>query len=158
MFVVGDPASILRKQNYERYRCHESAKSVSRPAMSEVCAKLILSMSAIINDGALRKLPQLTCNHNFIAPECLVYLFFCLFIIIYLSVCCNFLLYLACQCDPQGSVSSQCDVRGGQCPCRPNITGRRCDRCAPGSYGFGPAGCKREIYTFQKHIFPQIKN
>lgn len=58
MFVVGDPASILRKQSYERYRCHESAKSVSRPAMSEVCAKLILSMSAIINDGALRELPD----------------------------------------------------------------------------------------------------
>lgn len=58
MFVVGDPASILRKQMYERYRCHESAKSVSRPAMSEVCAKLIFSMSAIINDGALRELPH----------------------------------------------------------------------------------------------------
>lgn len=58
MFVEGDSASILRKQMYERYRCHESAKSVSRPAMSDVCAKLIISMSAIINNGALRELPN----------------------------------------------------------------------------------------------------
>ncbi|TSM04853.1 Laminin subunit beta-2 [Bagarius yarrelli] len=101
MFVVGDPASNLRKQSYERYHCHESANSVSRPAMGDVCAKLLLSMSAIINNGAL-----------------------------------------PCQCDPQGSVSSQCEVRGGQCLCRPNVIGRRCDRCAPGSFGFGPAGCK----------------
>uniref|UniRef100_A0A673LPH3 Laminin subunit beta-2-like n=1 Tax=Sinocyclocheilus rhinocerous TaxID=307959 RepID=A0A673LPH3_9TELE len=101
MFTAGDPASIARKQSYERYRCHETAKSVSRPQMSEVCAKLITSMSALINDGAL-----------------------------------------PCECDPQGSLSSECDVRGGQCRCRPNISGRRCDKCAPGAYGFGPSGCK----------------
>ncbi|XP_036388828.1 laminin subunit beta-2 isoform X2 [Megalops cyprinoides] len=101
MFIAGDPASIARKQSYERYRCHEGAKAVSRPQLSDVCAKLITSMSAIINDGAL-----------------------------------------ACQCDPQGSVSSECDPRGGQCRCKPNVIGRRCDRCAPGTYGFGPAGCK----------------
>lgn len=79
MFVVGDPASVLRKQSYERYHCHESAKSVSRPAMSDVCAKLILSMSAIINDGSLRKLPyyqegkskamELLCDHNSVVSE-----------------------------------------------------------------------------------------
>ncbi|KAG7265988.1 hypothetical protein CRUP_012648 [Coryphaenoides rupestris] len=48
----------------------------------------------------------------------------------------------SCRCDPQGSVSSLCDVRGGQCRCRPNVIGRRCDQCAPGTYGFGPSGCK----------------
>ncbi|XP_026097959.1 laminin subunit beta-2 isoform X1 [Carassius auratus] len=101
MFTAGDPASVARKQSYERYRCHETAKSVSRPQMSEVCAKLITSMSALINDGAL-----------------------------------------PCECDPQGSLISECDVRGGQCRCRPNISGRRCDKCAPGAYGFGPSGCK----------------
>uniref|UniRef100_A0A6Q2YJC7 Laminin, beta 2 (laminin S) n=1 Tax=Esox lucius TaxID=8010 RepID=A0A6Q2YJC7_ESOLU len=52
------------------------------------------------------------------------------------------LFFPACQCDPQGSVSSVCDIRGGQCRCRPNIIGRRCDKCGPGTYGFGPAGCK----------------
>lgn len=53
----------------------------------------------------------------------------------------------ACDCDPQGSVSSLCDVRGGQCRCRPNVIGRRCDQCAPGTYGFGPSGCIGEIFT-----------
>ncbi|XP_031421826.1 laminin subunit beta-2 isoform X1 [Clupea harengus] len=101
MFIAGDPASIARKQSYERYRCHDTGKGVTRPQISDVCAKLITSMSAIINDGAL-----------------------------------------PCQCDLQGSVNFECDSRGGQCRCRPNVIGRRCDQCAPGTYGFGPSGCK----------------
>ncbi|CAK9295411.1 unnamed protein product [Gordionus sp. m RMFG-2023] len=46
-----------------------------------------------------------------------------------------------CHCDPTGSVSSVCDISGGQCRCKPNVISRRCDACAPGTYGFGPAGC-----------------
>uniref|UniRef100_A0A8I3WIT0 Laminin subunit beta-1 n=1 Tax=Callithrix jacchus TaxID=9483 RepID=A0A8I3WIT0_CALJA len=49
---------------------------------------------------------------------------------------------LACECDPQGSLSSVCDPNGGQCQCRPNVVGRTCNRCAPGTFGFGPSGCK----------------
>uniref|UniRef100_A0A674IU84 Laminin subunit beta 1 n=1 Tax=Terrapene triunguis TaxID=2587831 RepID=A0A674IU84_9SAUR len=49
---------------------------------------------------------------------------------------------LSCQCNPQGSLSSVCDSNGGQCQCRPNVVGRRCDRCTPGTFGFGPNGCK----------------
>uniref|UniRef100_A0A673UBS2 Laminin subunit beta-1 n=1 Tax=Suricata suricatta TaxID=37032 RepID=A0A673UBS2_SURSU len=49
---------------------------------------------------------------------------------------------LACECDPQGSLSSVCNPSGGQCECRPNVVGRTCDRCAPGTFGFGPSGCK----------------
>ncbi|KAM4571448.1 laminin subunit beta-2 [Fundulus diaphanus] len=100
MFTLGDLPSNVRKQTFERYRCHEGARSVIRSHISDTCAKLISSMSAIINDGAL-----------------------------------------ACNCDPQGSISSLCDIRGGQCRCRPNIIGRRCDKCAPGTYGLGPSGC-----------------
>ncbi|XP_054633682.1 laminin subunit beta-2 isoform X1 [Dunckerocampus dactyliophorus] len=100
MFNAGDLASNTRKQTYERYRCHEGAKSVTRPSMSDTCAKLITSMSAVINDGAL-----------------------------------------PCNCHPQGSISSVCDVRGGQCRCRPNVIGQRCEQCAFGTYGFGPSGC-----------------
>ncbi|XP_059572078.1 laminin subunit beta-2 isoform X2 [Alligator mississippiensis] len=48
---------------------------------------------------------------------------------------------LRCQCDPQGSTSSVCQPLGGQCPCKPHVAGRRCDRCVPGTHGFGPAGC-----------------
>ncbi|XP_070559223.1 laminin subunit beta-1-like [Ptychodera flava] len=48
---------------------------------------------------------------------------------------------LPCDCDGTGSVSSVCSAIGGQCQCKPNVIGRRCDRCAPGTYGFGPQGC-----------------
>ncbi|KAG7265986.1 hypothetical protein CRUP_012646, partial [Coryphaenoides rupestris] len=48
---------------------------------------------------------------------------------------------LPCQCDPQGSLSAECDKVGGQCLCKPNVIGRRCDQCAPGTYGFGTQGC-----------------
>ncbi|XP_077371311.1 laminin subunit beta-1 isoform X3 [Festucalex cinctus] len=48
---------------------------------------------------------------------------------------------LPCQCDLQGSLSSECDRVGGQCHCKPNVMGRRCDQCAPGTYGFGANGC-----------------
>ncbi|CAG9828598.1 unnamed protein product [Diabrotica balteata] len=48
----------------------------------------------------------------------------------------------SCQCDPHGSVSKLCDRNGGFCTCRPNVVGRRCDRCAPGTFGFSPEGCK----------------
>lgn len=46
-----------------------------------------------------------------------------------------------CQCDPTGSYSGICDSLGGQCQCKPHVVGRRCDQCAPGTYGFGPEGC-----------------
>ena len=64
----------------------------------------------------------------------------------------------ACECDPQGSLSSVCDPNGGQCQCRPNVVGRRCDRCAPGTFGFGPSGCKRKLirrtvtYSFTSEV------
>ncbi|KAJ8913194.1 hypothetical protein NQ315_009031 [Exocentrus adspersus] len=47
-----------------------------------------------------------------------------------------------CLCDPTGSVSKLCDPNGGFCTCKPNVVGRRCERCAPGTYNFGPEGCK----------------
>ncbi|XP_074646812.1 laminin subunit beta-1-like [Tubulanus polymorphus] len=46
-----------------------------------------------------------------------------------------------CDCDPMGSTSNECNTLGGQCQCKPNVIGRRCDQCAPGTYGFGPNGC-----------------
>uniref|UniRef100_UPI00398F4E43 laminin subunit beta-2 isoform X1 n=1 Tax=Pristiophorus japonicus TaxID=55135 RepID=UPI00398F4E43 len=101
MFIAGDAASIRRKETFERYRCHGNSLTVIKPTMTEICAKLISSMSAIIHNGAL-----------------------------------------PCQCDPQGSLSSECEPNGGQCRCKSRVIGRRCQQCAPGTYGFGPTGCK----------------
>ncbi len=40
----------------------------------------------------------------------------------------------ACDCDPGGSLSNDCDQRTGQCQCKPNIIGRRCNQPAPGFF------------------------
>ncbi|CAF1272511.1 unnamed protein product [Adineta steineri] len=43
-----------------------------------------------------------------------------------------------CLCDVRGSVNpnGQCEPYGGQCSCKPNVIGRRCDRCRTGYWGF----------------------
>lgn len=46
----------------------------------------------------------------------------------------------ACQCDVAGSTDLQCDWHSGQCPCRTNILGRRCNRCDENKYDIA-AGC-----------------
>ncbi|KAI4871644.1 hypothetical protein NFI96_018573, partial [Prochilodus magdalenae] len=143
MFVAGDPSSLTRKQSYERHRCHESAKSVSRPALSDVCAKLITSMSAIINDGALPcqcdpqgsvssecdvRGGQCRCKPNVIGRHC--------------DKCapghygfgpsgCK-----PCECSQEGSRGRFCNEYTGQCPCLPGAFGQRCDGCQSGHWGF----------------------
>eukprot|EP00094_Tigriopus_californicus_P009037 TCALIF_08711-PA protein Name:"Similar to LanB1 Laminin subunit beta-1 (Drosophila melanogaster)" AED:0.08 eAED:0.08 QI:0/0.86/0.81/1/0.86/0.87/16/623/1807 len=47
-----------------------------------------------------------------------------------------------CECDNTGSESTLCDKYTGRCPCKKNVVGRRCDRCAPGTFGFGASGCQ----------------
>ncbi|XP_001607740.1 laminin subunit beta-1 [Nasonia vitripennis] len=47
----------------------------------------------------------------------------------------------SCECNPTGSHSLICSNYGGNCQCKPNVVGRSCDHCAPGTYGFGPEGC-----------------
>jgi len=39
-----------------------------------------------------------------------------------------------CDCDVGGAVNDRCDQRTGQCTCRPNIIGRRCDEVSPGYF------------------------
>ena len=51
---------------------------------------------------------------------------------------------LPCSCNINGSVSLECEKFGGQCPCKPNIIGRRCEICKTGFYGFpncSPCNC-----------------
>ncbi|VVC44657.1 Hypothetical protein CINCED_3A025090 [Cinara cedri] len=43
---------------------------------------------------------------------------------------------VSCLCDYDGSLSFVCDPYGGQCQCKPNVIGRRCDACKTGYFGF----------------------
>ncbi|KAM6181305.1 laminin subunit alpha-2 isoform 1-T1 [Erethizon dorsatum] len=40
-----------------------------------------------------------------------------------------------CRCDANGSSSEICHSRTGQCECRPNVQGRRCEKCKPETFG-----------------------
>ncbi|XP_064026607.1 laminin subunit alpha-3 [Pogoniulus pusillus] len=56
----------------------------------------------------------------------------------------------SCNCSERGVLdvaSPRCEKTSGQCRCRAGITGRQCDRCAPGTYGFPtctPCSCNRD--------------
>ncbi|XP_010280586.1 PREDICTED: laminin subunit alpha-3, partial [Phaethon lepturus] len=56
----------------------------------------------------------------------------------------------SCNCSEKGVVnvaSPECEKNNGQCKCRAGIKGRRCDQCAPGTYGFPncvPCSCNRD--------------
>lgn len=46
----------------------------------------------------------------------------------------------SCDCNPHGSEFAECDQITGQCICKLNYIGRKCDRCADG-YGNVEVGC-----------------
>ncbi|XP_075032849.1 laminin subunit alpha-5 isoform X1 [Mixophyes fleayi] len=54
-----------------------------------------------------------------------------------------------CDCSEiglQNKTQPGCDAQTGQCTCKPNIMGRRCEKCAPGFYGYPnckPCSCNR---------------
>ncbi|XP_067854444.1 laminin subunit beta-2 isoform X2 [Heptranchias perlo] len=143
MFIAGDSASIRRKETFERYRCHDNSITVIMPTMTDICAKLISSMSAIIHNGALpcRCDPQgslssecesnggqCRCKPRVMGPRC--------------QQCipgthgfgptgCK-----ACGCNREGSNNMFCDQISGQCQCRPGAFGSQCSKCQPGHWGF----------------------
>ena len=49
-----------------------------------------------------------------------------------------------CDCHVIGSASSKCDKATGQCPCKENVVGKRCDQCAENFAGMDKLGCKGE--------------
>ncbi|XP_041102067.1 laminin subunit alpha-3-like isoform X2 [Polyodon spathula] len=55
---------------------------------------------------------------------------------------------LPCYCDMSGATSPTCNPAGGQCSCRSNVIGQKCNRCATGFYGFPyckPCSCGRRL-------------
>uniref|UniRef100_A0A8C0EF99 Basement membrane-specific heparan sulfate proteoglycan core protein n=1 Tax=Bubo bubo TaxID=30461 RepID=A0A8C0EF99_BUBBB len=47
-----------------------------------------------------------------------------------------------CHCHINGSFSEICDSRTGQCECKANVIGRRCDTCKPETFGLQSSrGC-----------------
>uniref|UniRef100_A0A8D2EW47 Laminin subunit alpha-2 n=1 Tax=Theropithecus gelada TaxID=9565 RepID=A0A8D2EW47_THEGE len=47
-----------------------------------------------------------------------------------------------CRCNANGSFSEICHSQTGQCECRANVQGQRCDKCKPGTFGLQSArGC-----------------
>lgn len=55
MFSGGDAAALERRTTFERYRCHEEGLTPGKAPLSEACAPLLVSVSSLIYNGALRK-------------------------------------------------------------------------------------------------------
>jgi len=45
-------------------------------------------------------------------------------------------LYRSCNCDYDGTINGICDKYYGDCECKSLVVGRKCNSCAPGSFGF----------------------
>ena len=52
-----------------------------------------------------------------------------------------------CDCHAVGSSSSECNGDTGQCLCRENVMGRRCDQCIENFAGMNELGCKGEPFS-----------
>ncbi|NXN99499.1 LAMB4 protein, partial [Rhinopomastus cyanomelas] len=130
-------------EEYQKYDCIETASEVGPHVLPEVCARLIVSMSARIHGGAIAcnchpqgslnsscsKLGgQCECKANVVGRCC--------------DTCSvgsygfGFHGCYACECHPQGSLSTLCDQVTGQCSCRRVVDGQRCSRCLAGYFGF----------------------
>lgn len=74
-----------------------------------------------------------------------------------INFCCWFFRCSVCDCDPTGSLNGGiCDsytdpnvgMIAGQCRCKLNVRGQRCDYCNEGHFGISqddPLGCQRKF-------------
>ncbi|NWZ78368.1 LAMB4 protein, partial [Poecile atricapillus] len=128
---------------YQKYHCIEIASEVGPHVLPEVCARLIVSLSARIHNGAVacKCNPQgsLNASCSKLGGQCQ-----CKANVV--GRCCDtcsagsygfgFHGCYACECHPQGSLSTLCDQVTGQCSCRREVDGQRCSRCLAGYFGF----------------------
>lgn len=63
-----------------------------------------------------------------------------MFCLIFLELGCT----SQCECDPYGSLGPTCDQSSGQCECKPNVTGVKCNICELGYYNLTSFGCKNK--------------
>ncbi|XP_010130709.1 PREDICTED: laminin subunit beta-4, partial [Buceros rhinoceros silvestris] len=128
---------------YQKYHCIEIASEVGPHVLPEACARLIVSMSARIHNGAIacKCNPQgsLNASCSKLGGQCQ-----CKANVV--GRCCDtcsagsygfgFHGCYPCDCHPQGSLSTLCDQVTGQCSCRRDVDGQRCSRCLAGYFGF----------------------
>ncbi|XP_010294871.1 PREDICTED: laminin subunit beta-4 [Phaethon lepturus] len=129
---------------YQKYHCIEIASEVGPHVLPEACARLIVSMSARIHNGAVacQCNPQgsLNASCSKLGGQCQ-----CKANVV--GRCCDACsagsygfgfhgCFPACECHPQGSLSTLCDQVTGQCSCRRDVDGQRCSRCLAGYFGF----------------------
>ncbi|NXR01569.1 LAMB4 protein, partial [Sagittarius serpentarius] len=128
---------------YQKYHCIEIASEVGPHVLPEACARLIVSMSARIHNGAV----ACKCNpQGSLNSSCSKLGGQCQCKANVMGRCCDtcsagsygfgFHGCYACECHPQGSLSTLCDQVTGQCSCRREVDGQRCSRCLAGYFGF----------------------
>ena len=62
-----------------------------------------------------------------------------------------------CDCNKEGSNDTKCDNENGQCSCKSNIFGIKCEKCVEGLYGFPKCQGRFLLSIFLKQIyFPLI--
>ena len=49
------------------------------------------------------------------------------------------------QGNPIGSSNNTCNPMGGQCPCKPNVINRNCDKCRLHTWDFSQDGCRGNL-------------
>ena len=55
-----------------------------------------------------------------------------------------------CQCNKGGTTDQICRKDGGNCLCKPFISGESCDRCLDGYYGYPE--CKEGMNLYEIHL------
>lgn len=67
----------------------------------------------------------------------------------------------ACDCDTTGSRDGgMCDAFSGQCICKQNVEGQRCDRCKYGFFNLrpdDPDGCQGETNKMKKYLISTLR-
>ena len=59
---------------------------------------------------------------------------------------------IACDCLIEGSTSTICDKKTGQCQCKPNVVGLKCDKC-PGVWQEISNGCSGKLFIYVFFLF-----